>query len=497
MKKARKNQKAEAAQNAAIPSGIGESFPSAVLPAAAIAIVVLLVFKGVAFNSFVNWGDDRLGIKLLASSPALYHSVSLFLHSLNCASLFLILARIFPGENRWCSWLALVLLWFGVHPLRVETVAWASDQPELWGILLALGLTYAYLWIKRANDNDTIRWDGLGLLLCLCSAMTLILKRGFPQPETMRRAPDAFVFGELLAKTILPVRLFPAYPFAYLSGILFTTAAALFSYRIVRRKTPGRAGIFVGYAVLAAMMVATLKLVAVWNDSETLWRYATRLPGGASAQMYLKLATGMVEHGNITEAEEALRLAVQENPNLPIVHNSLGLCLLMRGDPKGAKEEFEKAIRLFPDFTAALSNLAQALSETGALEEALTQVEKAVRLNPGDPQVRENQARILEQLNRYADSIEPWVVVVNGHPKDDKARNHLANALLKTGKSKEAASQFLQATQLAPANAEYRFNLAMVLKDLGQLDAARDQMKTATKLDSSFVEAQEELKKMK
>ena len=65
-------------------------------------------------------------------------------------------------------------------------------------------------------------------------------------------------------------------------------------------------------------------------------------PGEAGAKAYARLATGMVEHGNVTEAEEALRKAVEEDPSLPEVHNSLGLCMLMRGEASLAKRNSKK-----------------------------------------------------------------------------------------------------------------------------------------------------------
>ena len=55
MKKARKNRKA-APPKAAISAGTLEGISPSVFLAIAIAIVVLLVFKGVALNSFVNLG---------------------------------------------------------------------------------------------------------------------------------------------------------------------------------------------------------------------------------------------------------------------------------------------------------------------------------------------------------------------------------------------------------------------------------------------------------
>ncbi|HEX9637205.1 MAG TPA: hypothetical protein VGB99_06710 [Acidobacteriota bacterium] len=86
---------------------------------------------------------------LLLDHPArLAHGVNLALHLLVCGLVFLRLRRM--GTAGWCS--AAAVLWFGLHPLGVETVAWVAGRTDL---LAALGVLIAAECAVRARPG---RW---------------------------------------------------------------------------------------------------------------------------------------------------------------------------------------------------------------------------------------------------------------------------------------------------------------------------------------------------
>jgi len=136
-----------------------------------VPLLVVLIFSGAVFNGFVNWDDQHyftgntslqmewldalhwcvttwwqrvyqpvswilllIQAKTLGTDPAILHVVSLVLHAAN-SWLAYRLARSF-GLYAIPSALAALLL--GIHPLRVETVVWASAQPYLWAAFFSL-----------------------------------------------------------------------------------------------------------------------------------------------------------------------------------------------------------------------------------------------------------------------------------------------------------------------------------------------------------------------
>jgi 4-amino-4-deoxy-L-arabinose transferase-like glycosyltransferase len=82
----------------------------------------------------VTWLSHMLDVQLFGLEPAGHHLVSLVLHGLNACLLFLVLHRM--TGCRWRS--ALVAALFAVHPMHVESVAWAAERKDLLCALFAL-----------------------------------------------------------------------------------------------------------------------------------------------------------------------------------------------------------------------------------------------------------------------------------------------------------------------------------------------------------------------
>ena len=88
----------------------------------------------------LTWITHLLDYDLYGLEPRGHHLTSVVLHALNAAVLFLFLAA--ATGRRWRS-LGVALL-FAVHPLRVESVAWAAERKDvLSGLFFCLSL-WAY-----------------------------------------------------------------------------------------------------------------------------------------------------------------------------------------------------------------------------------------------------------------------------------------------------------------------------------------------------------------
>jgi len=74
----------------------------------------------------LTWISLQLDVGLFGLAPAGHHAVGLLLHAANA----LLLQRVlwsYTGR-RWCG--TVVALLFAVHPLRVESVAWAAERKD-------------------------------------------------------------------------------------------------------------------------------------------------------------------------------------------------------------------------------------------------------------------------------------------------------------------------------------------------------------------------------
>lgn len=90
--------------------------------------------------------SHMLDVELFGLDPGGHHAVSLALHALNVLLLFHVLHRL---TGAW--WRSLIVAGlFGLHPLRVESVAWAAERKDVLSMLFFLLTLEAYRrWVLR------------------------------------------------------------------------------------------------------------------------------------------------------------------------------------------------------------------------------------------------------------------------------------------------------------------------------------------------------------
>ena len=137
-----------------------------------------------------------------------YHAVSLLLHGINVALFYTLVRRIwldlygrnFTSEDMRAIDVAsaLVALFFGIHPLRVEVVAWVSCQPYLLSSLFVLASMLFYwrdLRRRGSETGTTYRGRRTALVLfiaaCLSKAIAAFLPLIFAVAEwVLVRGPN-------------------------------------------------------------------------------------------------------------------------------------------------------------------------------------------------------------------------------------------------------------------------------------------------------------------
>ncbi|MEX2016403.1 MAG: hypothetical protein WD873_07160, partial [Candidatus Hydrogenedentales bacterium] len=95
--------------------------------------------------TWLSWFAD---VELFGVSPAAFHRTDLLLHAANSV---LVYALLFAVTRSWLASIAAALL-FALHPLRVESVAWASERKDVLSAFFALAATLAYVRYTRAPN---------------------------------------------------------------------------------------------------------------------------------------------------------------------------------------------------------------------------------------------------------------------------------------------------------------------------------------------------------
>jgi protein O-mannosyl-transferase len=109
-----------------------------------------------AFTSFeqanwhpLTWLSHALDCQLFGLNPAGHHAVNVLLHGFNAALLFLLLAG--ATGFRWRSLMVAAL--FALHPMNVESVAWAAERKSVLSTFFFLLAFLAYDWYARAPQR--------------------------------------------------------------------------------------------------------------------------------------------------------------------------------------------------------------------------------------------------------------------------------------------------------------------------------------------------------
>lgn len=126
----------------------------------------------------LNWLSWALIYHFFGPNPFPYHALTLALHGINAALLFLVIVKLMrlgrneplsPRQHIYCG---LATLFWALHPLRVEAVTWVNCQiytQSFFFLLIALLLYFQAA--KQERPIKTIHyWSSL--LLFLCSLLT-------------------------------------------------------------------------------------------------------------------------------------------------------------------------------------------------------------------------------------------------------------------------------------------------------------------------------------
>src|ERR1700688_831461 len=93
----------------------------------------------------LSWLSHALDCQLFGLNPAGHHYMSVLLHALNAVLLFLLFQS--ATKSRWRSLMVAAL--FALHPINVESVAWAAERKNVLSMLFLLLALHAYTWYAR------------------------------------------------------------------------------------------------------------------------------------------------------------------------------------------------------------------------------------------------------------------------------------------------------------------------------------------------------------
>ena len=478
----------------------------------------------------VTWLSHLADISLFGMNPAGHHGMNLIFHISNVLLLFGVLNRM--TRTAWPS--AFVAALFAIHPLHVESVAWAAERKDVLSTFFGLLALWAYA--GYATEARTERWFAVVFfyalsLLCKPMLMTLpfvFLLLDFWPLDRLKSKTFASLFYEKLPLFLLAiasgvitylaqqseeaVKTFQQFPL----GIRIQNALVSYVAYLIKTFWPQNLAAFYphpGIAIpswQAAGAALLLLAVSFWVLRQPrpylivgwLWYLVTLVPvigiiqagdqALADRYTYLPLV-GIFIILAWSAADMSSRWknrALLLGCLAAVFIASLSIVARVQASYwKNGVTLFEHTLNATERNAVAHYLLGAALDAQGKPQEAMTHYLDALSIDPTYWLAHNNMAVILLGQGKLEEAKEHFIEAIRYRPTSVEAHTNLGSILIQQGRPSEAATELMKATRINPNYAEAYFNLGIALAQQGRMDEAASKYAEAVRLYSRYPEA--------
>lgn len=443
------------------------------------------------------------------------HLTNLVLHIINALLLFWILKKMTGAF--WPSAFAAAV--FAVHPLQVESVAWACERKSVLSGLFWLLTIAAY--IRYAGKPKAARYIILLLVygLCILTKPTVVvvpfvlllldfwplrrINRSTAGGAIIEKIPLFFLAAFLSVVTILAqksggaIRTTPYFAFE------FRLANAIVSYSryLIKLVYPVNLAVFYPHpGTKIALWQPLLALAVLAAVTGTVFyfgrRYRYLITGWLWYVGTLVPVIGLVQSGDQAMADRYMYLPVvgplimiawtmsetvrkrRYRRSVLFVISGVVLFVLIiitRNQVRCWQNDFTlfgHAIDVTKNNDSMHYSIAYAFQQTGQFEKAIEHYEDAVRIEPRDYRSMNNLAVLLLMQGKTDEALKflEKAVQLNNHFTD--AINNLGLALREKGRTDEAMEKWQQVLALEPGQPNAHYNIAVTMLHNGKYSQA-------------------------
>lgn len=465
----------------------------------------------------------------------LFHLANVSLHILNSFLVFVfvrtIIGRSHEGREQvaWAG--AFAALLFLLHPLQVESVAWASGLRDLSAITISVTLLICYfreetisnfrytvcflmflvallakpnvaivpgiitaidiLVLKKNIKSSILRllpWFGSALAIAFWTSSMQVTANS-SNPNLLQRVELMFFsFGFYLFKVIFPVHLAPDYGFpvntllgsAYLPIIAAATLLVLSGILIslwLRAES-------IFFLSLTVFLISLIPVSGLFNFSfqgisQVADRYTDFAMLGfafASAEYFLRVKSGWVRAVSVAIA---VLFGILSFKQVEVWKSDLTL--------------FSHSVKVVPEASTAQGNLGNALYRMGELKQAELHLKESLRIDPENKESAIILGHVLEHQGRNADAIGFYRGIIASGRNWPIIHNNLGYVLMTEGDTAAAEKEYLSAAELDSGFFEPRFNLGAIYLHFGRLSDSKRFLDEAYSINPQLPELNEDL----
>ncbi|MGI9234349.1 MAG: tetratricopeptide repeat protein [Woeseiaceae bacterium] len=238
------------------------------------------------------------------------------------------------------------------------------------------------------------------------------------------------------------------------------------------------------HGVEASRQPTTIDTVATalgWFDAALNLdpEYAAAHAGKCAA--YIKGYNEVDDGFYIERARSSCATALALNPNLDVVHASLGNLYASTGRYSEAESAYRTALEHDPADDEALRGLGIAYQRLNRLDDAEAVMRRAIDMHPGNAALYNSLAVLLFELGRFDEAARQYEYAVALRPEDMKYMSNLGSAFMLQGNFSLAATYYQRAIDIKPTQLLHS-NLGLMHFYTGNLDAAVENLRIAVEL---------------
>ncbi|MDM7987157.1 MAG: tetratricopeptide repeat protein [Smithella sp.] len=486
------------------------------------------------------WFSLALEWSLFGGKASGYHIISLLLHIGGVIFLFLFLYK--TTQNLWPATFAAAF--FAIHPLRVESVAWAAERKDVLSMFFGMATLYAYAFYtqqsnrfryflclilfamalmskpmlvtlpvvmllmdywplvrwQKTQDKQTKRFNTAGALikekipfvfLSICAgAMTLwaqnkegAVASADSLPFVVRSLNAVVSYVTYLKKIFWPSDLAIFYPYKFnLSfGEVFVSGMILILMTfMVLYGMKKWPFLFVGWFWYLLTLMPVIGLIQV--GSQAMADRYTYLP---SVGIVIMLSWGVPR----LFQGEIIRKAVLLPAGMVVIAVLALLTWQQCGYWKNGSELFTHALQVTKDNFLARHHLGLALYDEGKYKEAIDHYNYCISMEPEDAAFRHNRGLVFIKLGEYQKAIDDFNDAINLNPAYVDAYSNRGKVYFHTGNDQKAIEDFNAVVHLKKTDATAYYNRGMTYARIGRHQKAIDDLNEVIRLQPDFVDA--------
>lgn len=206
--------------------------------------------------------------------------------------------------------------------------------------------------------------------------------------------------------------------------------------------------------ILGAMVNKTIRQIAVWHDSVSLWS-----------------------------------LEIKLFPEIDFAYTQRGSGYSKSGNFREGIKDYERAVGINPQNAEAYYNLGNTYSNLKDYQQAILNYNFAVKLKPKYSEAYNNRGMAYNNLGNHKLAIEDFNMAIKHDPKNAKAFNNRGISYSLLGDTREAINSFNRAVELNPQNATSFYNRGVTYYSSGDLPQAIVDFNKAIELNAKYAAA--------